>query len=114
MDLEENPIMYAIIKIGAGQFKAEKNQEINAPYLPDYKKGDTFEINDVALFKDDKDNVKIGTPYLSNVVVKAKLISHDKESKVIIQKFRKRKRSKKRTGHRQDFSKIRITDIVCK
>ena len=106
--------MYAIIKIGASQFKAEKNQEINAPYLPDYSKGDLFEINDVAMFKDAKDNVKIGTPFLSNVIVKAKLVAHDKEDKIIIQKFRKRKRSKKRTGHRQNFSKIKIMDIICK
>jgi len=106
--------MYAIVKIGARQFKIEKNQLLNVPYLTNCVKGDEIELNDVLLVKDDKGGVRIGAPVLNDVGVKAKIIAHDKEKKVVIQKFKRRKRYKRRTGHRQDFTKIRITDIVLK
>ena len=106
--------MYVIVKIGAQQFKFEKNQLLNVPYLTNCAKGDEIELTDVLLVKDDKDGVSIGSPVLSNAAVKAKVIAHDKEKKVVIQKFRRRKRYKRRTGHRQDFTKIKVTDIVLK
>jgi len=106
--------MYAIVKIGAQQFKIEKNQQLNVPYLTDCAKGEDIELNNVLLLKNDDDAISIGAPVLNNVSVKAKIIAHDKERKAIIQKFSRRKRYKKRTGHRQDFSKIKITDIVIK
>ncbi|HON56783.1 MAG TPA: 50S ribosomal protein L21 [bacterium] len=103
--------MYAIFKCGAQQFKAEKGEELTIPYLAENKKGDELIFNEVLLVQDG-DKIQIGNPSLSNASVKAKLIAHIKDKKVIIQKFRRRKRYDKRTGHRQNYSKIVITDIV--
>ncbi len=111
MFIRGSAIMYAIIRSGGRQFKVEKGQKYVLPYLPESSKGDCVEF-EVILFKNDDDTIKIGAPVLSNVTVKGKLMNNGLDKKVVIQKFKKRKRYKRKTGHRQPNSSVTITDII--
>ncbi len=105
--------MYAIFKSGDKQFKAEKGVEIKIPYLAKNVKGDKIVFNDV-LLAHDGNTVKIGNPVIANASVTGELVCHEKDKKVVIQKFKRRKRYNIRTGHRQNYSKVLITGISVK
>jgi len=104
--------MYAIIRTGGKQFKVEKEQKLTVPYLTDYKSGDEIDFKDVLLFKGEDESIKIGAPALSNITVKGKILNHGKDAKLVVMKFKKRKRYKRKNGHRQLNSCVKITDII--
>jgi large subunit ribosomal protein L21 len=107
--------MYAVIETGNQQFKVEKGQELSVPLLEkgDLNKGSDI-VFDKVLLLNDNDDVQIGKPVLSNVNVKAKLVNNYKDKKVKVFKFKRRKRYKVDRGHRQQYSRIKIEDIVVK
>lgn len=103
--------MYAIIKYQGHQFKVEKDRWLLVPKIKEAKEGDSVDIDNVLIFKDDKES-HVGAPYLSNVTVKAKVVEPlIKDKKVIVFKYKRRKDYRKKQGHRQQFSKILIEDI---
>ncbi|MEX2593033.1 MAG: 50S ribosomal protein L21 [Anditalea sp.] len=102
--------MYAIVNISGKQFKVTKDQFIYAPKL----QGDidaSVEFDQVLLC-DDSGTVSIGAPLLSGATVSGKILEHVKGDKVIVFKKKRRKGYKKKNGHRQDFTKILIENIV--
>jgi large subunit ribosomal protein L21 len=101
--------MFSIVEQDGFQFKVSQGDTIRVP-LMDAEKGSEISLEKVLLVGD-KDGVKVGTPVVSGAVVKAKVLDHEKGDKIIIMKKKRRKTYKRRTGHRQQYTKIEIVSI---
>lgn len=98
----------AVITAGSHQYIVQKDDVINVDIVGD-KKSLTFD----SLMVIDGDKVAIGTPFVEGSSVKATVVSADeKADKVVVMKFRAKKREKTKRGHRQHYSRIQITDIL--
>jgi large subunit ribosomal protein L21 len=102
--------MYALVEILGKQYKAEKGTTLNVDKI-EKAKGDKIEFDSVLLLAD-KDDIKIGTPYVKGAKIKADIQEHGKDKKVIVFKYKRRKDYHKKQGHRAQFTTIRITDII--
>ena len=102
--------MYAVIKTGGKQHRVEPGEELSVEKL-DVAEGDTIEFDQVMLAGEGAD-VKIGAPYIDGAKVSAEVVSHGRGKKVTIIKMRRRKHYRRQAGHRQAFTRIRITDIA--
>jgi len=101
--------MYAVFETGGKQYKAAKGDIVWVEKLPvEPGKSVTFE----ALVVSDGDEVQIGTPTVKGVKIKAKVIEHGKEKKVIVYKYKSKDNYRKKQGHRQPFTKLEITGIA--
>lgn len=101
--------MYAVIKSGGKQYRVQEGQTLKLEKL-EVPTGDTIEFDEVLLVGNDED-VKIGAPTVEGAKVAAEIVSHGRGDKVTILKFRRRKHSMKRQGHRQWFTEVKITGI---
>lgn len=101
--------MYAIFRTGGRQYRAEVGDTIDVEKLP-YEVEETFDITDVLLVSDG-DNTQIGKPLVS-ATVKATVIDQFRGKKVIVFKYRQRTNYRRRYGHRQYYTRLRIDDIV--
>ncbi|WP_445619605.1 50S ribosomal protein L21 [Kushneria sp. Sum13] len=101
--------MYAVIKSGGKQYRVQEGQRIKLEKL-DAATGDSIDFDQVLMIGGD--DVKIGAPLVSGAVVKAEVVSHGRGEKVHILKFRRRKHSMKRQGHRQWYTEVKITGIT--
>ena len=102
--------MYAIIKTGGKQYRVEQDTIIKTALLPLSKDAD-FETDQVLLVKESDDKFKIGDPLVNGAKVMGKVIDHFKAKKVIVFKKKRRKGYQRKAGHRQDYTKIKITGI---
>jgi len=101
--------MYAIIEASGHQIKVEEGQEIQVDYQ-DTQAGETITFDKVLAYRDD-DGLKVGQPTIASGTVTATVVGGEKGPKLTVQKFRKRKNSKTKTGHRQLFTKVKIDKI---
>ncbi|WP_027966155.1 50S ribosomal protein L21 [Halomonas halocynthiae] len=101
--------MYAIIKSGGKQYRVQEGQTLKLEKL-EVPTGETIDFDEVLLIGND-DDVKIGAPMLEGAKVSAEVVSHGRGEKVTIIKFRRRKHSMRRQGHRQWFTEVKITGI---
>ena len=99
--------MYAIVKTGGKQYRVEEGQKLLIERLPD-DAGATVALEPI-LFRDD--NAVFDTDGLGKVAVNAKIIEHVRGEKLRVFKFKPKRGYKKRTGHRQELTRIEITDI---
>jgi len=106
------PKMYAIVEIAGQQFKVEKKDEIFVHRL-EGEPGTKVEFSDVLLI-DNEGKVSVGTPHVEGSKISGKILEHTRADKVVVFKKKKRKGFQKRTGHRQDLSKIVIENITLK
>ena len=102
--------MYALIEYKGKQYKAEKDALIQVDKI-DAEKGQSLEIETVVLVSD-CDKVNVGTPYVKGAVVKAVVEESFKDKKVIVLKYKSKKDYRRTIGHRQQYTNIRVTDIV--
>ena len=102
--------MFAVVQVGNSQFKVSEGDVIKANRL-DYEKGQSIILDKVLLYSDGT-NVKLGTPYLKDVEVKAEVLNQMRAPKVIAYKYRKRKDSARTHGHRQDLTTVKIAKIT--
>ena len=102
--------MYAIVNIAGKQFKVTKDQYIYAPKMQG--EIDASVEFDQVLLADDNGTISIGAPMLSGATVSGKILEHVKGDKVIVFKKKRRKGYKKKNGHRQDYTKVLIENIV--
>ena len=102
--------MYALIEYKGKQYKAEKDALIQVDKI-DAEKGQAIEIETVVLVSDG-DKVNVGTPYVKGAVVKAVFEESFKDKKVIVLKYKSKKDYRRTIGHRQQYTNIRVTDIV--
>ena len=101
--------MYAVIKTGGKQYRVAKDDVVIVEKL-EAEPGATVEFNEVLLVGEGE-SVKVGTPALSGAKVTAELVEQTRGPKVIAFKKRRRKNSRRKRGHRQDLTKVRITGI---
>ena len=102
--------MFAVIQVGSSQYKVSEGDIIQANRL-DHEKGQNIVLDKVLLYSDGKD-VKLGTPYLKGVEIKAEVLNQMRGPKVIAFKYRKRKDSARTHGHRQDLTTVKIAKIT--
>ena len=102
--------MFAVIKTGGKQYKIKENDIIFVEKIKN-KKGEKIDIKDVLLFSNDEKNIKIGTPYLKGIKIKAEVLEQKKDKKVIVFKKKRRKNYKKKNGHRQNITVLKILKI---
>ena len=101
--------MFAIIRESGRQFKVEKGQEINIDYR-DVSKGEQVTFDNVLLVSGEN-GVSIGTPTVGGASVTGEVLGPELGKKIVVQKFRRRKNSRRRTGHRQMFTRVKINSI---
>ena len=101
--------MYAIIKTGGKQYRVSKDDIIEVEKL-DAEAGKTISLDEVLLVGD-KGSAKIGTPMVSGASVKATVLDQKKDKKVIIFKKKRRQNYRRKNGHRQRLTVLKITEI---
>ncbi|MBQ1893431.1 MAG: 50S ribosomal protein L21 [Clostridia bacterium] len=100
--------MYAIIVTGGKQYKVEQGDEILVEKL-DAEVGDT--VNFDVLMMADGETVTVGKPYVEGVAAKAEVVEHGKGRKVIVFKYKPKKNIRKKQGHRQPYTKVKVLSI---
>ncbi|MCL5260204.1 MAG: 50S ribosomal protein L21 [Gammaproteobacteria bacterium] len=101
--------MYAVIASGGKQYKVSEGEVLKLEKLTEVLGA---EVNfDQVLMVADGENVKIGTPYVKGATVSGEIVEHGRGEKIDIIKFRRRKHFLKHTGHRQDFTAVKIKAI---
>lgn len=104
--------MYAIIEDGGRQYKVEEGQELEIDYRG-LSIGEKLTFDQVLAYSDDS-GVKVGQPVLKGAKVMADVIGITQGTKIFVRKLRRRKNSRRRTGHRQMFNKVKIDRIKLK
>ncbi len=102
--------MYAIVEIGGQQFKISKDQKLFVNLVAE-EEGKELEFDQVLLLANGED-IKVGTPVVDGVKIRAKILAHVKADKVYIFKKKRRKGYQKRNGHRQPLTQIQIEEII--
>ncbi len=102
--------MYAVIETGGKQYHVTQGQDVKVEKIPG-QAGQEI-VFDKVLVVSDGENVTIGKPYVENAKVLGKLARQAKDRKVPVFKYKKRKGYRRNKGHRQDFSLVRIENIV--
>lgn len=100
--------MYAVIKTGGKQYRVKSGDKIFIEKLVG-NVGDAVSFDQVLLLGGE--SVKLGKPVVAGAKVEGKILEHGRGEKVIIFKFRRRKNYRRKTGHRQPFTAVQITDI---
>ena len=103
--------MYAVIKTGGKQYRVEENEIINVELLKDVSEGDTVTFDEVLLIGSN-DDVKVGQPFVADAKVAATVLGMAKGPKVIIFKHSGRHTYRRKTGHRQKYTQLRIESIT--
>lgn len=101
--------MYAVIQTGGKQYRVAPGEEVKIEKLPG-QIGDEVSFDKV-LLTSDGEKVVLGKPYLENAKVVGHITNHRRDKKIVVFKFKRRKGFRKKQGHRQDFSLIRIDAI---
>ncbi len=101
--------MYAIVRSGGKQYRAEVGATIDVDRLPQ-DVGESLELGDVLLVVDDGD-AKIGQPLVEGALVKATVVEQFRGKKIIVYKYRQRTNYRRKQGHRQYYTRLRIDDI---
>jgi len=101
--------MYAIIEACGKQYKVAQGDVVFFEKL-DNEEGKKVTFDKVILVSDDK-KVQVGNPYVKGIKVEGKVVSHGKAKKIIVFKMKPKKNYRRKQGHRQPYTKIRITKI---
>ena len=102
--------MYAIFRALGKQFRAEKGKTLRLP-LMDAEAGTSVTFDEV-LLSSDGETIRAGTPLVSGAKVLAEVVGQGKEPKIYVFKFKRRKNYRRKTGHRQKYTEVRITDVT--
>ena len=104
---------FAIIQTGGKQYKVKASEILKIEQLDDLKPENKIEFNEVLAYGDDK-SVEVGSPLVKGAKVEAELVKNGKNRTVLIFKKRRRKNSRRKNGHRQLYSLIKIKKIFSK
>mgnify|MGYP006448062445 CR=1 FL=1 len=101
----------AVIKTGGKQYKVSKDQELKIEKL-EGKAGDKIEFDKVLLVSDDKGTkVEIGQPLLEGKKIEAQIVEQFRDKKITIVKYKRKTRYRRKQGHRQPMTRVKITKI---
>ena len=104
---------YAIIQTGGKQYKVKSGEILKIEKLPDSKPDTKIEFKEILAYGDDK-IIEVGSPIVNGAKVEADLIKNGKNRTILIFKKRRRQNSRRKNGHRQEYSMIRINKIFSK
>ena len=104
---------YAVIQTGGKQYKVKSGEILKIEKLPDSKSDTKIEFNEILAYGDNK-IIEVGSPIVQGAKVEADLIKNSKNRTVLIFKKRRRQNSRRKNGHRQEYSMIRINKIFSK
>lgn len=103
--------MYAVIKTGGKQYKVAVDQVVEIELL----KGDAgtkVSFGEVLLFGNGEGVSKVGVPFLSGATVEGEIVDHGKADKILVVKKKRRQNYRRKNGHRQPFTRVKITSIA--
>jgi large subunit ribosomal protein L21 len=106
--MEEN--VYAIVRDRGQQYRVEAGQTVSLA-LMNAEAGSEIELDEVLLVNNDSE-VKVGTPTVEGAKVRAEVVGPSKGDKIIVFRYRNKKRFRRRTGHRQKYTNVKIQEIV--
>ena len=104
---------FAVIQTGGKQYKVKAGEILKIEKLPEGKPNSKIEYKEILAYGDDK-NIELGNPVVSGAKVEAELLKNSKNRTILIFKKRRRKNSRRKNGHRQQFSLIRVNKIMSK
>ena len=104
---------FAIIKTGGKQYKVKASEILKIERLDKLKNENKIEFNEILAYGDDK-NVEVGSPLVKGAKVEAELLKNAKNRTVLVFKKRRRKNSRRKNGHRQQYSLIKVSKIFSK
>jgi len=104
---------YAIIQTGGKQYKVKVGEILKIERLEDSKPETKIEFKEILAYGDDK-TIEVGSPVVEGAKVEANLVENGKNRTVLIFKKRRRQNSRRKNGHRQQYSLIRISKIFSK
>ena len=104
---------YAVIQTGGKQYKVKSGEILKIEKLPDSKTDTKIEFKEILAYGDNK-MIEIGAPTIQGAKVEANLLKNSKNRTVLIFKKRRRQNSRRKNGHRQEYSMIRINKIFSK
>ena len=104
---------FAIIKTGGKQYKVKSGEILKIEKLPKIKAESKIEFNEILAYGDNK-IIEVGSPVIQGAKVEANLIKNSKNRTILIFKKRRRQNSRRKNGHRQEYSMIRIDKIFSK
>ncbi len=102
--------MYAVFRTGGKQFRATEGATLRIPLLK-AEPGDEITFDEVLITSNDG-KVSVGQPVIESASVKAEVVRHGRDKKIIVFKRKRRKGYRKKQGHRQDFTEIRVAEVV--
>ncbi len=102
--------MYAIFRSKGQQYKAQKGETVRLPLIDTAEPGAKLTFSEV-LFTSDGTTVQAGQPLVANAAVEAEVIGLAKGDKLYVFKFKRRKNYRRKTGHRQKYTDVRITAV---
>ena len=101
--------MYALIEFAGKQFKVEEGSSIKVPYV-DGKVGSKVTFDKI-IYMDDGKNKTVGTPIVAGAKIDGEIVSHVRERKVVVFKFKRRKGYQKKNTHRQEYSILKVGKV---
>ena len=101
--------MYALIEFAGKQFKVEEGSSIKVPYV-DGKVGSKVAFEKI-IYMDDGKNKVVGTPIVTGAKIHGEIVSHGRERKVVVFKFKRRKGYQKKNTHRQEYSILKVGKV---
>jgi large subunit ribosomal protein L21 len=102
--------MYAIVRTGGRQYRAEVGQTIDVERLP-YEEGEEITLDEVLLLAPDDGDPVIGQPLVEGATVTASVESQYRDKKIFVWKYKPKKRYRRRRGHRQYYTRLKIEAI---
>ena len=102
--------VYAIVESGGRQYRAEEGQSFSVEKLP-YEVGEQIELSNVLLLANDA-GVQVGQPTVPGASVKATVVDQYRGKKIFVWKYKPKKRYRRRSGHRQSYTRLRVDEIV--
>jgi large subunit ribosomal protein L21 len=102
--------MYAVVSTGGKQYKVQEGETLSVEKLPG-EEGSQVAFDRVLMYSNDE-NVTVGKPVIENAVVSAHIIEQGKAKKILVFKYKRRKRFRRKQGHRQAFTKVKIDSIA--
>lgn len=101
--------MFAIVRTGGKQYRVEPGQMLTVERLP-HEVGEEIELSDVLLISGEED-VQIGAPLVEGARIRATVVAHERGEKILVFKYKSKKRYRRRSGHRQELTRLRIEAI---
>ncbi len=101
--------MYAVVKIKGHQYRVQTDALLQVELI-DSEVGQTVTFDDVMMVSDG-DDVKVGTPNIEGATVSAEIVEHGRSRKIVVFKKKRRKNYRRKNGHRQGYTQIKITGI---